>query len=83
MNSNLKGIKIENINRIYSGKPGCMCGCRGNYQEGAKAQRILANMATYAEANNLEIQSQPGIGEDATILYVEGEQRVYAVYLNK
>lgn len=22
---------IEKVSRVYSGKPGCMCGCRGKY----------------------------------------------------
>ena len=25
-------IKLEDVKMVYSGKPGCMCGCRGNYR---------------------------------------------------
>jgi len=25
-------VKVENVIKVYSGKPGCGCGCRGNYR---------------------------------------------------
>lgn len=27
----MKLLKKSQITRVYSGRPGCMCGCRGNY----------------------------------------------------
>lgn len=33
-------ISIENTIRAYSGKPGCMCGCKGNYNESIRARKM-------------------------------------------
>lgn len=42
-NATLKSIKVAAVARVYSGKPGCMCGCNGRYSE-TKAQiaRVVA-----------------------------------------
>ena len=29
-------IKLENVMKSYTGKQGCMCGCRGNYKVASK-----------------------------------------------
>ena|SRR5690348_4415596 len=28
----IKALSIEHVAKVYSGKPGCMCGCNGNYR---------------------------------------------------
>ena len=33
-------IKVENTVRSYSGKRGCMCGCRGTYNETERARKL-------------------------------------------
>ena len=37
---------LANVKEVYSGKPGCMCGCRGKYSrpdENARSVKILFN----------------------------------------
>ena len=37
---------LANVKEVYSGKPGCMCGCRGKYSrpdESARSVKILFN----------------------------------------
>lgn len=31
MNTQNYKIDIKKVSRVYSGKPGCMCGCKGKY----------------------------------------------------
>lgn len=32
----LNKIKVDKVMQVYSGRPGCMCGCRGNYRVASK-----------------------------------------------
>ena len=34
---------IHNIKEVYSGKPGCMCGCRGKYSSEGRGVKIIYN----------------------------------------
>lgn len=78
----LNQIKVEDIRTIYSGKLGCACGCGGEYREGEKAKRFLANMKRFAEGR--EVLEQDGLNNE-WIIYIEDEEldRAYRVYLNK
>lgn len=33
----------NNIDQVYSGKPGCMCGCRGKYSTEGRGVAIIYN----------------------------------------
>ena len=33
-------ITVNQTTRSYSGKPGCMCGCNGKYNEGERARKL-------------------------------------------
>ena len=35
--------KFENVKRVYSGRPGCMCGCRGTYSDAERSKKIIFN----------------------------------------
>ena len=40
-------IDINAIKSVYSGRPGCCCGCRGTHREDEKAKaRMLRTLAT-------------------------------------
>jgi hypothetical protein len=37
---------LANVEKVYSGRPGCMCGCRGRYttpEQSARSVKILFN----------------------------------------
>lgn len=38
---NLGHLNEKNVARVYSGKVGCMCGCRGTYYDKPKAIKML------------------------------------------
>jgi hypothetical protein len=33
-------ITVEQTTRSYAGKPGCMCGCNGKYNESSRARKL-------------------------------------------
>jgi hypothetical protein len=40
---NKMDTSIHNIKEVYSGKPGCMCGCRGKYSTEGRGVKIIYN----------------------------------------
>lgn len=46
----VKKIDITKVKKVYSGRPGCQCGCRGNYStKPAVIKRVINNMFRKAE----------------------------------
>jgi hypothetical protein len=75
---NIKEINIADVAKIYSGKPGCMCGCKGRYVEGEKALRLLNNMKKFLD---LSPEIDEGFDLDGKkYVAAENEQRLYVVY---
>ena len=73
-------LTLENTVRSYSGKPGCMCGCNGTYNEGSRARK----MAITALLKNPDVQLQAwGRGDDAGCLFVETPTRIRVLYLTE
>lgn len=36
-------LTIDDIERVYSGRIGCMCGCRGDYKDSPRSKKIILN----------------------------------------
>lgn len=44
--------KYPQVSQVYSGRPGCACGCRGNYSSNpATITRIVETLAQATEIN--------------------------------
>jgi hypothetical protein len=73
-NIDIAKLTIADIVRVYSGKPGCGCGCRGTYSE-TKAQktRILNTVSNLSE--------EYPIVESDGVLSIETPTRYYWIYL--
>jgi hypothetical protein len=61
---------LANVERVYSGKPGCMCGCRGTYSISPRSVKILFN----------KVMNNPAHKMDGNIAYVETATRNLVVY---
>ena len=46
-------VKFEDVKKSYNGRPGCMCGCNGNYTLPSHQDLAAANKATGWEAYGL------------------------------
>jgi hypothetical protein len=54
---NAARIVIENpslVRQVYTGKPGCCCGCNGNYSRGAAAIKAHVTRSNTLLANNVD-----------------------------
>ena len=72
-------LNVNDTVRAYSGKPGCMCGCVGTYNETERARKMALTALLKNPAAKL--QSWPESGGDAGCLYVETETRARVLYL--
>lgn len=67
--------KYPLVARVYSGRPGCACGCRGNYSENpATITRIVE---TLAQADEIHVTT----GLDGELIFFgDVGERSYTVY---
>ena len=64
---------LANVETVYSGALGCMCGCRGKYtkpEQSARSVKILFN----------KVMGNPKHKIDGNIAYVETDNRNLVVY---
>lgn len=59
---------------VYSGRPGCACGCRGNHSE---------NPATIKKIVKKMLALQPVIERDGNNFSLETDTRLYIAYVSK
>lgn len=74
-------LALENTVRSYSGKPGCMCGCNGNYNEGERARKMAAT--SLLKNPGTRLHTWKSYGSDAGCLFLETPTRVRVLYLNE
>ena len=72
-------ITVDQTVRSYSGKPGCMCGCNGTYNEGERARKMAITALLKDPAVKFDAWSDDAEG----CLYVTTATRNRVLYLNK
>ncbi len=67
-------MKLSKVTRVYSGSPGCMCGCKGKYSDSDRSRKIIFN----------KIMKNPNHKFDAAAkcVYVETETRNLVAYFS-
>jgi hypothetical protein len=71
-------LKVEHTVRSYTGKPGCMCGCNGTYNEGERARK----MAITALLKNPAVRFDTWNGGEEGAVFVVTATRNRVLYLN-
>lgn len=69
-------IDITKVKRVYSGKPGCMCGCNGKYatpDESSRSVAIIAGKLARNPATQYDAQ--------AGCFWLKTKTRMLAAYL--
>lgn len=69
-------ITYTEISRVYSGKIGCACGCRGKYYDRHDGRRSTQRMIHRV----VDILNQQGAEIQEGIAYAEIEGRAYTAY---
>jgi hypothetical protein len=74
-------LTLEHTVRSYSGRPGCMCGCNGDYKETDRARKMaITQLLKHPE---VQLQSWKLSGGDAGCLFVDTPTRTRALYLTE
>lgn len=71
-------LTVNETTRSYSGKPGCMCGCNGNYNEGERARKLAITQLLKDPAVKFQAWADDAEG----CLFVETATRNRVLYLN-
>jgi hypothetical protein len=69
-------INVNEIKQVYSGKPGCMCGCNGKYtrpNESMRSVKIITGKLMRDPATQYDAQ--------AKCFYLQTPTRMLAAYL--
>ena len=76
-------LTVEQTIQTYSGRPGCMCGCNGNYNEGERARKMA--ITSLLKNENVKLQSWKTFkpGDDAGCLFVDTPTRTRVLYLTE
>jgi len=80
----MKNIDLSKVFKVYSGKPGCMCGCRGNYRV-ASAHQEFSNKERGYDYDEKEI-SDRSVKRIVNLLeqaFEQGEQVEYEDHSDK
>jgi len=75
-------LTVDQTVRSYSGKPGCMCGCNGTYNESERARKMAVTQLLKNPAVRLQAWSTPN-DEDSGCLYAESATRNRVLYLTE
>ena len=76
----LSNIDFEKVLKVYNGKQGCACGCRGNYSDATRTVKsTLTKMSKrfHWEENRFEVLK--GLGAEY-IVCLEGPDRANRLY---
>jgi hypothetical protein len=75
----VRGLDPAKVARVYSGKPGCGCGCRGKYwDDGRNVRRVVKAMKAHLdEAEEAGRQDSTG----CHVVFVQTATRYYWAYL--
>jgi len=76
MQASQLNLSLANIDRVYSGKTGCMCGCKGKYTTPAESTRSVNTIASKV-FNSPHIK----VDEAANCVYVYEGNRTRVVFL--
>ena len=74
-------LNVADTVRSYSGRPGCMCGCNGDYKETERARKMAITSLLKNPA--VRLQSWWESGGDAGCLFVDTPTRTRALYLTQ
>lgn len=74
-------LNVADTVRSYSGKPGCMCGCNGNYNESERARKMA--MTALLKNPNTRLQAWKPSGGDAGCVFLDTDTRTRVLYLTE
>lgn len=74
-------LTVDQTVRSYSGRPGCMCGCNGEYKETVRARKLA--ITQLLKNSSVQLQSWKPSGGDAGCVFVDTPTRTRVLYLTE
>lgn len=74
-------LTVDQTVRSYSGRPGCMCGCNGEYKETDRARKLA--ITQLLKNPTAKLQSWSLSGGDAGCVFVDTPTRTRVLYLTE
>jgi len=73
---------LANVQKVYSGKPGCMCGCRGKYSYASGCEEGYDDQVNERSVKILfnKVMNNPKHKIEDGIAFVETDTRNLVVY---
>ena len=79
-------FNLNNVEKVYSGKIGCMCGCLGKYSYNAGAKHEdwqgKENVRSVKIMFN-KVMKDPNKIVEGNVVYVEENNRIRAIYFKE
>ena len=81
MNKPSPVLSVADTLDVYSGRPGCMCGCNGEYNNSERARKMA--ITSLLKNPNVRLHSWTPFGDslDAGCIFVETKTRKRVLYL--
>lgn len=83
----INDVEVSDVARVYSGRPGCGCGCNGKYYDAPNkmVKRVLNKLKGLTEEERTPGEGRNrGLGyQDDGIFFYETEKRYYWIYLKE
>jgi hypothetical protein len=83
----INDVEVSDVARVYSGRPGCGCGCNGKYYDAPNkmVKRVLNKLKGLTEEERAPGKGRNrGLGyQDDGIFFYETEKRYYWIYLKE
>lgn len=79
----IEELKLQDVTKAYSGRPGCGCGCRGNYTTNPSAIKRLLNTMMLHVLDGMPVE-RSGVqiaGDEEVCYFVETETRYRWLYV--
>ena len=83
---NIKSLRpISDIKRVYSGRPGCACGCRGTYYPSKESKPTKKDLSMFKRIQKIFQENLPNVYtwedyKDQFIALDTSETRTYTIY---
>ena len=73
---------LANVQKVYTGKPGCMCGCRGKYSYAAGCEEGYDDQVNERSVKILfnKVMNNPAHKVEDNVAYIETATRNLVVY---
>lgn len=77
-------LTVDMVKTVYNGRPGCACGCRGEYKITRRSiSLLLSKFETTDWEKIVFIPESETLKDDGAIFYWDSnETRCHAIYLN-